>query len=150
MKTEQRLIDKHVGELLSGFIDGELTQQEAQRVQLHCEECEQCQAELTQLRSIRESVSKAQFTEIDQNVWREMMGDITVKSSRRIGWLLLLGGLLAAGSVGVYDFLFVSEAGLFEKIVCSAIYLGFVGLFISVLRQRLIERKTDKYKDVEI
>jgi hypothetical protein len=32
----------------------------------------------------------------------------------------------------------------------SAVYLGLGALFASVLRQRLVERKTDKYKDVEI
>jgi hypothetical protein len=32
----------------------------------------------------------------------------------------------------------------------SAIYLGLGALLVSVLRQRIIERKTDKYKDVEI
>jgi hypothetical protein len=32
----------------------------------------------------------------------------------------------------------------------AAIYGGLAALLISVLRQRLIERKTDKYKDVEI
>jgi hypothetical protein len=30
------------------------------------------------------------------------------------------------------------------------VYGGLLLVFVSVLRQRLIERKTDKYKDVEI
>jgi hypothetical protein len=40
--------------------------------------------------------------------------------------------------------------GTFEKLVIGAMYGGLALLFFSVLRQRLIERKTDKYKDVEI
>jgi len=40
--------------------------------------------------------------------------------------------------------------GWLEKLLVAVIYGGFVALFISVLRQRLIERKSDKYKDVEI
>jgi len=36
------------------------------------------------------------------------------------------------------------------KVILFAIYGGLAVLFYSVLRQRLIERKTDKYKDVEI
>jgi hypothetical protein len=35
-------------------------------------------------------------------------------------------------------------------VLTSALYLGLAALFVSVLRQRLIERKTDRYKDVEI
>ena len=36
------------------------------------------------------------------------------------------------------------------KVLISAVYVGLSVLFLSILRQRLIERKTDKYKDVEI
>lgn len=59
-------------------------------------------------------------------------------------------GILAAIGFGICAFVFDSSAGLFEKFIVGAIYLGLAGLFLSVLRQRLIERKTDKYKDVEI
>ena len=78
------------------------------------------------------------------------MGDTTVKASRAIGWLLFVGGILVAVGLGVYEIVFESQASMFEKITVGAIYAGLAGLFISVLRQRLIERKTDKYKDVEI
>ena len=40
--------------------------------------------------------------------------------------------------------------GMTEQLLVSALYLGLGALFVSVLRQRLIERKSDKYKDVEI
>ena len=36
------------------------------------------------------------------------------------------------------------------KLLIGGFYLGLAALFVSVLRQRLIESKTDKYKDVEI
>jgi len=150
MATDNRLATEHVGERLSGFVDGELTQQDRQRVELHCDACETCRNELEKLQAIRQFVAKARLSELDQDVWREFMGDITVRTSRAIGWLLLVGGILAAVGFGIYAFVFDSSAGLFEKFIVGAIYLGLAGLFLSVLRQRLIERKTDKYKDVEI
>ncbi len=150
MATDNRLTGEHVGEHLSGFVDGELTQQERQRVELHCDQCETCRNELEQLQAVRRIVGKARLSELNQDVWRELMGDITVRTSRAIGWLLLVGGILAAVGFGIYDFVFNSSASLFEKFIVGAIYLGLAGVFLSVLRQRLIERKTDKYKDVEI
>ena len=51
--------DGHVDELLSGYIDGELTQQDSQRVALHCETCAECQAELAALSALRERVAAA-------------------------------------------------------------------------------------------
>ena len=150
MTTDNRLTGEHLGERLSGFVDGELTQQERQRVELHCDQCETCRNELEQLQAVRRIVGKARLSELNQDVWRELMGDITVRTSRAIGWLLLVGGILAAVGFGIYDFVFNSSASLFEKFIVGAIYLGLAGVFLSVLRQRLIERKTDKYKDVEI
>ena len=150
MTTDNRLIDEHVGERLSGFLDDELTQQERQRVELHCDTCEACRNELEELKAIRQRVSKGRLSDLDQGVWRELMGDLTVRTSRTIGWLLFVGGILAAVGLGVYQIVFDSSASFLEKFIVAAIYLGMAGLFFSVLRQRLIERKTDKYKDVEI
>ena len=150
MTTDNRLTDEHVGARLSGLLDGELTQQERQRVELHCDTCETCRNELEELKAIRQRVGKGRLSDLDQGVWRELMGDMTVRTSRTIGWLLLVGGILAAAGLGVYEIVFDSSVGLFEKFIVAAIYFGMAGLFFSVLRQRLIERKTDKYKDVEI
>ena len=143
-------IDEHVGELLSGYLDGELTQQQRQRVDIHCDTCTECKKNLEELRALRESIGKARLSEVDQDVWRERMDDTTVRTSRGIGWLLILGGVLVAMGMGVYEFVIDSSLGLAEKLIVGVIYGGFVVLFFSVLRQRFIERKTDKYKDVEI
>ena len=143
-------IDEHVGELLSGYLDGELTQQLRQRVEIHCDACTVCKKNLGELQMLQKRIGKARLSEVDQDVWRERMDNATVRTSRGIGWLLILGGVLAAMGIGVYEFVVDSSLGLVEKLIVGAIYGGFVVLFFSVLRQRLIERKTDKYKDVEI
>ena len=78
------------------------------------------------------------------------MNDKTVRHARGLGWILLLGGVLAGLGIAVFMFLLSPSIGLVEKLLAVAIYGGLALLFYSVLRQRLIERKTDKYKDVEI
>ena len=79
------------------------------------------------------------------------MDDTTVKAARGIGWLLLIGGALIGAGVGVYEFIITaSTLSLLEKLIVGGIYGGMLLIFISVLRQRLIERKSDRYKDVEI
>jgi hypothetical protein len=150
MVSKTKSIDEHVGELLSGYIDGELTQQQRQRVDVHCGNCSDCDSELNVLRALRRDVSNSRLSEYGEDVWREKMDDTTVKTTRNIGWLLFLGALLICGAVGIYEFVFDSSMSTFEKTMIGAVYGGLALLFFSVLRQRLIERKTDKYKDVEI
>ena len=150
MSNEQNS-SAHVGELLSGYIDGELTQQDAQRVRLHCDTCEQCRQGLDELRRMRELIGQTSLSNISQTEWRETMSDTTVKATRGLGWLLFTGGLLIAVGVGVYEVITSDHSWtLLEKLIVGGVYGGLLLLFISVLRQRLIERKTDKYKDVEI
>jgi len=150
MVNTKRLVDEHVGELLSGFVDGELTQQQRQLVSLHCGECAECRGNLADLRALRERIGKANLSEVGEDKWRETMNDNTVQTTRGIGWLMFIAGLLAVAGIIVFTFLFDDEIPLGMKLILVAIYGGLATLLYSVLRQRLIERKTDKYKDVEI
>jgi anti-sigma factor RsiW len=150
MANKTQPIDEHVGELLSGYLDGELTQQERQRVEIHRDACTECKTSLEELRALRESIAKARLSEVGQDVWRETMNEPATRTTRSIGWLLLIGGVLIAMGIGLVAFVFDSSLSVVEKLVAGAIYGGLALLFYSVLRQRLIERKTDKYKDVEI
>lgn len=148
--TDRTMNDDHVGEMLSGYIDGELTQQDRQRVRLHCEGCEFCRQQLEDLRTMRGRVGAAHLSTINDDTWRKTMNDTTVRATRGIGWLLFVGGILLAAGFAVYEIVADSSLSAFEKTIIGGIYGGLLLLFVSVLRQRLIERKSDKYKDVEI
>ena len=150
MASKTPNIHEHVGELVSGYIDGELTQQQRQRVELHCERCAACRKELEELKRLRADVGKSNLSEFGEDNWRESMDEPATKAFRGIGWLLLIGGALAIGGIVLHGFLTDPTLELHMKVIIGAIYGGLAILFISVLRQRLIERKTDKYKDVEI
>ena len=78
------------------------------------------------------------------------MEDNLVRLTRRTGWVLFLGALLIIGGIAVFQFLTDPVVEGYWKLLVSALYLGLAALLVSVLRQRLLERKTDKYKDVEI
>lgn len=143
-------IDQHVGEQLSGFLDGELTQQERQIVSLHCDVCSECRENLARLRELRERIGNANLSEVGEDKWRETMNDTTVQTTRSIGWLMFITGLLIVAGIGLVAFVINDEIPVGIKLLMVAIYGGLAMLLFSVLRQRLIERKTDKYKDVEI
>ena len=78
------------------------------------------------------------------------MDDSSVEMTRGIGWLIFILGLLAIAGIGLFGFVFSDDLSFGMKLIFVGVYGGLSLLLISVLRQRLIERKTDKYKDVEI
>lgn len=150
MNNQTQIENQHVGEQLSGFIDGELTQQERQFVTLHCEICADCRENLERLRELRNRIGSAELSEVGEDRWRERIDDPTVQLTQGIGWLLFIVGLLIVVGIALVGFLFSDDISVGMKFLMLAIYGGLAALFFSVLRQRLIERKTDKYKDVEI
>ena len=77
------------------------------------------------------------------------MTDDTGKTTGTIGWVLLIGGIAVLTGYAVFEFAQSMEStGV--KLATAAVAAGMTALFITVLRQRLKARKTDKYKDVEI
>lgn len=140
----------HIDELLSGYIDDELTQQDRQRVELLCQENDTVRKDLEELRALRARIRRTPLGELDADAWGERMNDTGVRASALIGWTLFIGGLLLAAGVFVVSLLLDDDFGILGKLIVVGVYGGLAGLLISVLRQRLIERKTDKYKNVRI
>jgi anti-sigma factor RsiW len=141
---------EHVGRRLSGYIDGELTQQERQRVERHledCNECRQLEQELTELRgrlrdSVRSEISNARFREAFQSPGNQRLS--------ALGWIALVAGALMVGLFIVTRFISDDSVSAGMKFLIGLPYLGLLLLFIAVLRRRVREARTDKYKDVEI
>lgn len=144
------MVNEHVGDRLSGYLDGELTQQQRQKVELHLEQCAQCSKLLVDLQELRGRMHGARLSPMGADQWRENMDEPAVQLSKGIGWVLVIGAVLVLFTIVVFHFLADDSISGFMKFLISAFYLGWAALFVSVLRQRLIERKTDKYKDVEI
>ena len=78
------------------------------------------------------------------------MNDAGNNLLRGLGWILLIAGLLVIGGIGLVAFINDDSISTSTKLALTAAYGGLAVLLVSVLRQRLRERKTDKYKDVEI
>ena len=78
------------------------------------------------------------------------MPDNVVRATSSVGWLLLIVGIVIGVGVAIFQWAIAPDVSLSIKLLVGAIYLGMAFLLVSVLRQRLIDRKTDKYKDVEI
>ena len=61
----------------------------------------------------------------------------------RLGWLLLGAGVLLLYGYGIYDFMTDPSEPIWVR-------LALVGIgLLHVLRQRLIARKTDRYRDIQ-
>lgn len=141
---------EQVGEQLSGFLDNELSQQESQRISVHLSQCESCSKTYDQLKQIQGAVSETFYPNMEQQKMNAVMQDLTSRRMFDFAWFALVSGVLISIVFGVYHFWLDSSIPLFSKMVMSLIWGGGIGLFLTVLRQRLIISKTDKYNKVDL
>ena len=142
--------DTSIGEQLSGYLDGELTQQQRQRVERHLEECETSRALYDELVEIRTRLGQGLRREFGEDVFRESFDEPGNRWLARIGWAAIVAGIVGLGIVLLGGFLMDNSVSTGMKLLIALPYLGFGALFIAVLRRRLKEARSDKYKDVEI
>ncbi|PWK45367.1 zf-HC2 domain-containing protein [Pleionea mediterranea] len=135
---------------LSGYLDGELTQQESQRVHNHLQQCEQCNQLYRDLKSMQQDVAQLEKKTMSEEQLETLMTDKPAKTFEWAGWLLLIGGIAVIVGYLAYQFFTQDTTALWLKLTISAIYGGVAFLLLTVLRQRLIARKTDRYKGVDL
>lgn len=138
-----------IRELLSGYLDAELYQQQRQSVRVHLERCPACRAEYEALASQRDELRALQLPEPQESEWSNTMQRIAFKSTRITGWLLWIGGAVVLALYGLYAFLRDPDVHVLERVGVLAVILGFVLLLITVLQERLAALKSDRYKDIQ-
>lgn len=134
--------------LLSGFIDGELTQADIQRVRLHLEDCTKCRNLLADMTKIREAAMTTSFPVPTDEEWQEGPRSEASRWARRLAWVLLIGWVLGAAWLGIVR-LSESSTTWYEKALLISLLGGALLLLVSVLLDRLKAFRTDRYRRVE-
>jgi anti-sigma factor RsiW len=141
-------------ELLTGYIDNELSDQQRQRLDGHLRTCQTCTRELEQLTAMKEELAMLKFKEPSDAELQRYWSSIYNRLERGVGWILFSLGAIVALCYGgvklVEEMISDPEISLVLKIGVIALICGTVVLFVSLLRERLTLRKTDKYsREVE-
>lgn len=135
-------------ELLSGYLDGALTQGDEQRVRLHLEDCSECRAEVDELTRLREVTMSTEFPVPPDDQWDETPRGAVSRWSRRTGWLFVIVWAVGIAAFAVYE-LATGPEGLVEKLVVFGGIFGFALLFLSILLDRLRALPGDRYREVK-
>lgn len=136
---------EHIQPMLSGYLDDELDEEERSQLENHLATCSQCK---TELESMTELLAVSGDIDIDMpsdEVWDEFLEKVYNRLERRTGWMLFVIGVVALGLVGLYYLVTTDWASPGVKMTVEIGLAGLLLLFVSVLRQRLFLRKSDRY-----
>ena len=140
--------------LLSGYLDGELTQGDRQRVEVIMEDCQNCAKTFEQMKKLRGEISGIEYEHMSEAERLKAAKDPVAETGASLGQILVIGGFILFYGSCIYlalkEMLASPDTPILIKIGLPAIFLGFGVLLTSVIIDRIRASKTDPYKDVEI
>lgn len=142
-----------MGIKIMALIDGELDQNEITRVQEHLKICNRCSADYASLKKVKEVTNDMKFKKLPEFYWDDYWKHIYNRIERGLSWLFLsLGGIIVLAFAG-WQFLntLISDQHVHPllKVGIFIFFIGLVILIISVIREKLMVRHVDKYREVE-
>ncbi len=133
---------------LSGYVDGELTQEKRQLVRVHLDRCSDCAKVLAELQQVKRSTEQLSFEQPTGEDWIYTQNHIIGRVSRRMGWLVVVTWLVMLLTYTGYNYASNPNENMIEKIIVFGLIVGLGLLLFSVLSERLRERATDRYRGV--
>jgi len=134
--------------LISGHLDGELTQADEQRVRIHLEDCDVCRTSYEELLELREATMTTQLDQPRDLQWDEKPQGLFSSLSRGFGWIILVVWALGTTGFALWQ-LATGPEGLVEKLIVFGGLFGIGLLFASILVDRLRAARTDPYREVQ-
>lgn len=135
-------------ELLSGYLDGELTQADEQKVRLHLEDCRGCRLLLEDLQALREAAMTTKFSEPTPTEWGELPRGRASAAARGLGWVLVVIWAVATAGFAAWE-VATGPEDLGVKLLVFGGGAGVGLLLVSVLMDRIRAARTDRYRRVE-
>jgi hypothetical protein len=140
-------------ELLAGYQDGELDEEQQRQVERHLQECEACREELARLDKVKEVAGSVQFDDLPLKVWEGYWQGVYRRVERGLGWMFTSIGVILLSAVGAFhlvrDFFFDARFSIIAKIGVAGLLLGCIFLLVSLVRERIFAYSRERYREVQ-
>jgi hypothetical protein len=145
-------MDKHLRELLAGYVDGELSDEQRRAFEKELANNAELRAELEEFRRLKEVTGMVTYADLPEAVWENYWGSLYRKLERGVGWVFLsIGAIILLGFglfTALYNLYIDPTAPLWLKIGLSALGLGVIVLVVSFIRERLFAYRRERYREV--
>lgn len=131
------------------LLDGELSAAEASAYEEHLRGCDACRREMESLGRVVRLSEELKLRVPEDEFWKGYWESVYRRSERRLGFVLLIAGLLAITGYGIFRAVTSPSFLTYEGISITIILVGLAVIFISVVRERYHESRNDPYREVE-
>ena len=138
-----------ISRLLDAHIDGELNPEEGRDVDAHLGECVRCRNILKEITHYKEVIGSMKLKEPSPEELENQVTEVRGRIQRGIGWVFTAVGLVILLVYGIFEYFREPGIVFIEKFAVAAFIIGIFVLFTRVLHDRMIDSRTDRYKEVE-
>jgi hypothetical protein len=131
------------------LLDDELSVEEKQQYEEHVKNCDDCRRELKEIGRVVELTNDLKLRAPDEEFWARYWDSLFHRLERGTGFVLMIAGILVVLAYAVYEAVTSPEFFTVKGISIAVILLGLVVVFLSVVRERYHESKSDPYKGVK-
>ena len=139
-------------DLLMGYLDNELSNEQRRQFEEHLSGCSECKDELKEFRRLKAITDEVTLVEPEDKIWQDYWSGVYNRIERSVGWIFFS---IAAILLTIYGGFKMIEEMIKDpnietmfKIGLLALIIGLAILFVSVLRERFYFWRKDRYKDV--
>ena len=139
-------------DLLMGYLDNELSDEQRNRFEEHLAGCPECAGELKEFQKLKAITDEVTLVEPEDRIWQDYWTGIYNRIERSIGWLIFSVSAILLAIYGGFKLIeeIVTDAttGMLLKLGLIALIVGLAILFVSVLRERIYFWSRDRYRNV--
>lgn len=145
-------IEEKIKQLMMKHLDGESTPAEEKELAELLEKYPAYRDELNMFQQLKKETGEMKNDMLPELVWEDYWQKLYNRMERGVSWLLISLGSVILISFGLYQMLLgivrATNAPFLIKFGLLALIVGGVILLVSVVREKLLLRKHDKYKEV--
>jgi len=139
-------------DLLMGYLDNELSDEQRNRFEEHLAGCPECAGELKEFRKLKAITDEVTLVEPEDRIWQDYWTGIYNRIERSIGWIIFSVSAILLAIYGGFKLIetIITDAtvGMLLKLGLLALIVGLAILFVSVLRERIYFWSKDRYRNV--
>ena len=139
-------------DLMMGYLDSELNDEQKRRFEQHVAGCPECAEELEEFKRLKAITDEVTLLEPEDRMWQDYWGGVYNRIERGTGWIVFsIAAVLLTiycGFRAIEQIIRDPHIELTLKVGLMALLVGLAILFVSVLRERIYFWKRDRYKDV--
>jgi hypothetical protein len=138
---------------IMSLVDDELSEAEKKQILEHIAICDKCSGEYESLKKLKGVTGGMKMKKLPEYYWDEYWNHIYNRMERGISWLLISIGTIIILGFALWKLLNELIADeLMNPLLKGGIFIILIGvliLLVSILREKIMVRKVDKYREVE-